>query len=188
MTVVVNLYGGPGAGKSTLASELFVLLKRRGHQVELVREYAKTWAYERKPIDTLAKQTYILSKQAKRESALYNKVDFIITDCPLALSGYYAQKYLKTPAMSMLVLEFLREAQARGVQHLYFQVPRRKKYNPNGRYQTEQQAKQIDFEQQMYFSQLFHPYQLQGQETELAEEIYSYLIKKEPSVCDPIPF
>jgi energy-coupling factor transporter ATP-binding protein EcfA2 len=178
-TVVINLYGGPGAGKSTLASALFVLLKREGEQVELVREYAKSWAYEQKHIDTLMKQTYILAKQAQRESSLYGKVKYIITDCPLALSGYYCQKYLGTPAMSVLMLEFLREAAEQDVEHVYFQVPRKKDYNPNGRYQTEEEAKEIDREQGTYFSNFFDPIKLQGTESQLAYEIMHHLKLRE---------
>ena len=171
-TVVINLFGGPGAGKSTLASELFVLLKRNGHQVELVREYAKSWAYDHKHIDTLMKQTYILAKQAQRESSLYGKVRYIITDCPLALSGYYCQKYLGTPAMSVLMLEFLREAKEAGVEHVYYQVPRRKKYNPNGRYESEEEAKAIDVEQATFFGNYFDPVELKSAEDALTHEIY----------------
>ena len=174
-TIVINLFGGPGAGKSTLASELFVLFKRNGHQVELVREYAKSWAYDEKHIDTLMKQTYILAKQAQRESSLYGKVQYIITDCPLALSGYYCQKYLGTPAMSVLMLEFLREAATSGVEHVYFRVPRRKEYNPNGRYETEEQAQAIDAEQATFFGNYFEPIELRGAEGELAYEIYHHL-------------
>jgi tRNA uridine 5-carbamoylmethylation protein Kti12 len=140
-TVVVNLFGGPGSGKSTLSCELFALLKRHNYQVELVREYAKDWAYEKRHIDTLMKQTYILTKQARRESMLYGKVNCIITDCPIALSGFYCEKYLHSNSMTNLVKEFLKESQAHDVEHIYFQVPRRKKYNPNGRFETEEQAK-----------------------------------------------
>ena len=33
--ICLNLYGGPGVGKSTLAAEIFVELKRRGIRAEL---------------------------------------------------------------------------------------------------------------------------------------------------------
>lgn len=41
MTKVINLIGAPGAGKSTIASQLFSLMKWQGLDVELVSEYAK---------------------------------------------------------------------------------------------------------------------------------------------------
>ena len=37
---VINLYGGPGTGKSTTAAALFALIKREGYNVELVTEFA----------------------------------------------------------------------------------------------------------------------------------------------------
>lgn len=174
-TIVINLYGGPGAGKSTLASELYVLMKRQGMSVELVREYAKDWAYQDKHIDTLMKQTYILAKQAQRESSLYGKVKYLVTDCPMALSGFYAQKYLGTPAMSVLMLEFLREAERADVEHLYFQVPRNKAFDTNGRYESEDEAKEIDREQATFFNNFFNPIQLDGPDSALALQIYHTL-------------
>ena len=37
-TTVINLIGAPGTGKSTLASELFALMKWQGYDVEIVSE------------------------------------------------------------------------------------------------------------------------------------------------------
>jgi RecA/RadA recombinase len=153
-TYVINLYGGPGCGKSTLASELFYKMKRAGESVELVREYAKDWAYEDKAIDTLIKQTYILAKQAKRESALYGKVQYIITDCPLHLSGFYGKHYLETDVVKSLVKAFIKEAHRQDVWHQYFQVPRNKAYVSNGRFETEEQAIAMDQLQRAYFRRI----------------------------------
>ena len=38
---VINLYGGPGSGKSTTAAGLFSLMKIEGQRVELVTEFAR---------------------------------------------------------------------------------------------------------------------------------------------------
>ncbi len=43
---VINLWAGPGAGKSTTAAGLFNLMKIRGYNVELVTEFAKEMVYE----------------------------------------------------------------------------------------------------------------------------------------------
>ncbi len=48
-TTIINLYGGPGAGKSTSAAYLYYLLKCQQENVELVREYVKKWAWENRP-------------------------------------------------------------------------------------------------------------------------------------------
>lgn len=46
MTLYVNLYGGPGTGKSTGASYIFSKLKLAGVEAELVTEYAKDLVWE----------------------------------------------------------------------------------------------------------------------------------------------
>ena len=40
-TLVVNLLGAPGSGKSTIAASIFSKLKFQNLNVELVSEYAK---------------------------------------------------------------------------------------------------------------------------------------------------
>ena len=45
-TLVINLIGGPGCGKSTIAADLFSHLKKMGVTCELVTEYIKERIYE----------------------------------------------------------------------------------------------------------------------------------------------
>lgn len=45
-TLVVNLFGEPGAGKSTGAAYVFAMLKMAGVDAELVTEYAKDKVWE----------------------------------------------------------------------------------------------------------------------------------------------
>src|ERR1041385_3278977 len=91
-TTIINLYGGPGSGKSTAAAFFYYLMKKDGLSVELVREYVKDWAYEKRGIGTYD-QIYFLGKQTRRESMLYSKVDWIVTDSPVMMNLYYAQRY-----------------------------------------------------------------------------------------------
>jgi predicted ATPase len=97
-TLVVNLLGGPGCGKSVLAAELFAGLKKSGLNVELVQEYAKgvTWdavacggcsepVYPRK----LGNQAYVTVKQFERQCRVDGQVDVIVTDTSLLLGAIY---------------------------------------------------------------------------------------------------
>src|SRR3954464_5942728 len=90
MTLVVNMVAGPGTGKSTTAAGVFHELKLSGVNCELVQEYAKdlVWADNLKQ---LGNQVYILGKQYNRLWRLQDKVDVVVTDCPLFLSVYYGQ-------------------------------------------------------------------------------------------------
>lgn len=43
--IVINIFGAPGAGKSTTAAALFALMKLEGYKVELATEHAKDRYY-----------------------------------------------------------------------------------------------------------------------------------------------
>ena len=45
-TIVVNLFGGPGSGKSTFMANLFYHLKCRGVEVVMAPEFAKDSVWE----------------------------------------------------------------------------------------------------------------------------------------------
>lgn len=85
---VINLFAGPGAGKSTAASGLFNLMKLRGHNVELVSEFAKDLTYE-KHWQGLSNQLLILGQQDQRLRRLEGQVEWVITDSPLPIGIAY---------------------------------------------------------------------------------------------------
>lgn len=97
---VINLFGGPGVGKSTIAADLFAMMKRERYNVELVNEYAKevTWEGHFSYLDD---EFYILAHQNRRLVRLKDKVEYVITDSPILLglaytpSTYYPQYFSK---------------------------------------------------------------------------------------------
>jgi len=145
-TTIINLYGGPGTGKSTSAAYFYYLLKAGGKNVELVREYVKDWAWEGRKISTYD-QIYFLGKQVRRESMLYGKVDWIVTDSPVMMNLYYAQRYCTLSlgeGVRAATLSFYRQAAEDGHKHLHVFLKRNKPYLSEGRYQTEAEALEID--------------------------------------------
>lgn len=145
-TIVVNLYGGPGTGKSTTGADMFRLLKIKQVNCELVREYIKDWVWEGRAIKSFD-QVYILAKQARREQILYGAVDVVITDAPMWLSPIYEAKYGSFPYIcDDIVYKFQQEAESRGVQYVHVFLNRVKPYKAEGRHQTEEEAKVIDKE------------------------------------------
>lgn len=86
---VINLWAGPGAGKSTLSSALFAQMKVEGLKVELVTEHAKDllWAGHLETAHPLP----ILAEQYVRLHRLIGQVDYAVTDSPLPLCLAYCQ-------------------------------------------------------------------------------------------------
>lgn len=137
-TLVVNLYGGPATGKGATAALLFGTLKRIGIDCELVRGYAKDLYWEECSTE-LIDQCSILGKQLKRINSAMGKVDVIVTDSPILLSAYYNS--LDKDLFTQLCF-----ARYKRFNNLDVFLERIKKYNPNGRPQTEEEAQQIDKE------------------------------------------
>jgi nicotinamide riboside kinase len=150
MTKVICLYGGPGTGKSTGAASLFALMKTAHYDVELVREYVKNWAYSKKEVGVYD-QLYITAKQAKAEYDLYDKVNWIITDSPIILGGFYSEHY-NGLSMTPVILELMNKAKSNEIEYEHYFIQRNKPYNPNGRYQNEEQARELDGLMKMYLT------------------------------------
>lgn len=90
----INLYGPPSAGKSTCMLGLTYHMKLMGLSVENTPEFIKEMIYEAPNPDQFntelfGGQLFILSEQNRRIARLKGKNDFVITDCPLPLIGYY---------------------------------------------------------------------------------------------------
>lgn len=139
-TVVVNLFAGPGAGKSTCAWEIASKLKKQGYVAEYVSEYAKdlVWDERYDLLDgTVEHQTMLLNEQKHRQDRLMGKVDFIVTDSPTILST----QYLKEDSP-----EFIKDCIDEYKSHNNFSIfiQRGKAYEQVGRIQTEEQARQLD--------------------------------------------
>jgi ATP:corrinoid adenosyltransferase len=141
-TIIVNLFSGPGAGKSTTAAGLFHKLKINGINCELVTEFAKhiTW---KEDYNTLKNQIYVFAKQHDRMFHLKDKVDVIITDSPIIMGLSYCNWDLMSRSFEQFVVDEFNRNDAVNIN--YF-INRVKEYNPSGRSQTEEEAKEKDME------------------------------------------
>lgn len=133
-TKVLNFFAGPGAGKSSLAADVFAELKWRGKNVELVTEVAKDLTWD-KHFNVLSDQLYVSAMQNRRLNRVNGQVDFIITDSPLPLFAVYHTDDLMFKTVMHVWNQYT---------NLNFMVKRIKKYNPAGRSQDEVAAAAID--------------------------------------------
>lgn len=86
---IINLYGAPGAGKSTTMLGLTYIMKMMGLSVEHTPEFFKELILENSDSEKFGGQLYILGEQNRRLARLKGQNDFAVTDCPLPLIGYY---------------------------------------------------------------------------------------------------
>jgi hypothetical protein len=139
-TLIVNLYGGPGTGKSSGAAYIFSKLKMAGIDAEYVTEFAKDKVWENNT-EAFKCQFYISGKQSFRISRCFGKVDVIITDSPIVLGKIYAD-LIGRPQLGLACLEEADQYPAGSTLEIF--LNRVKPYNTNGRNQTEEEAKKID--------------------------------------------
>ena len=132
--IVVNLFGEPGAGKSTCAAYVFSQLKMRGVNAELITEFAKDKTWE-KNFSALKNQAYMFGEQWYRITCCENDVDVIVTDSPILLNILYNDNIVLGESFNKVVENVFKSYNNKN--YLLYRV---KEYNPKGRNQTEEEA------------------------------------------------
>ena len=132
--LIVNLFGVPGAGKSTGADYIFAKLKMLGIKAELITEFAKDKVWENNS-EVFKNQAYLFGKQSYRISRCKDKVDVIVTDSPLPLSIFYNTGEFLTENFNKSVMDVFNS-----YNNLNFLLLRTKPYNPIGRHQSEEES------------------------------------------------
>lgn len=135
--LVVNLFGSPCSGKSTIAAYVFSQLKLNGIECELVSEFAKDLVWEEN-YTGLENQLYVSGQQSYRLSRLKGKVDVVVVDSPLILAGYYNKDKEIDDELNALLLKIFNT-----YNNLNFFLKRVKEYNPNGRLQNEEESNKV---------------------------------------------
>ena len=131
-TLVVNLFAGAGAGKSTFSASLFAELKKRDVDCEIATEYAKDCVWEDRT-EVFNHQLYITGKQYYRIARVIGKVDVVITDSPLLLGAVYDVDHNKNFKNYLLDIH-------NSWNNFNIYLMREDDYNQNGRNQTQNEA------------------------------------------------
>lgn len=135
---VLNLFGGPGTGKSTTASDVFAEMKWNNKNAELVNEYAKeaTWEGRHR---ILQDQLYVIAKQNRKLQRINGQVDWAVSDSPLIMSIPYTRPdYLPNHYRN-----FVKELWD-SYENVNIFLVREKPYHAVGRSQTEAEARALD--------------------------------------------
>lgn len=171
--LVINFFGGPGAGKSSMGLGVTSKCKWRGVEAEYVPEVPKDYVYEEN-WSVLENQIKLLGEQWQRVFRLVKHRKIIITDSPIILQTLYNKRYQT---------EF--DAMVKVLHNTYptmnYLLRRCKKYDPQGRYQTEEEAKGLD---QVALQQLIKfgvPYKIidgtEANEELVYQDILEYITK-----------
>ena len=152
--LLINLFGGPGAGKSTGAAYIFSKLKMAGVNAELVTEFAKDKVWEGNK-EVFKNQAYIFGKQYFKISRCADKVDVIITDSPLLLSIVYNDNPVLGDSFNETVKNVFSSFNS-----MNYILSREKEYNPVGRNQTESEAKEVDVQVRAMLDEEKIPYEV----------------------------
>lgn len=144
-TLVINIIGGPGSGKTTVASGLFSKLKALNYDVENVSEFAKELVWEHNS-EAFKDRLYMHAMQNHRLFQMNNKLDFIITDSPLLLTSIYNDFYLKdkqSVAYNDMIHNVVKETWAL-YHNITYYIEREDNYNMVGRRENADEALSID--------------------------------------------
>lgn len=134
MTKVVNLFAGPGSGKSTGACAVFAICKMHDVNCEYVAEYAKDESWQ-KTIQVYYNPIKYLGEQHDRQFRLKDQVDFMMTDSPLLQQCVYVEDQFYEEMCVNMFDEF---------DNLNFFIERSKLFNEKGRKHNLVEAKVID--------------------------------------------
>ena len=134
--LVINLFGGPGSGKSTMRARIFTELKYKQINCEEITEFAKDKTWEEN-WPALNNQIFMFGSQFHRMYRVMDKVDVLITDSPILLCSIYDNTNNKN--LERLVIE-----QHCLMNTLNIFLERRHEYQQTGRNQDEVAAKEID--------------------------------------------
>ena len=171
-TIIVNLFGAPGAGKSTGAAYIFSKIKMAGVNAELVTEFAKDKVWEESK-EVFNNQIYIFGKQSFKISRVMNKVDVIITDSPIILSSFYNSDEMIQEELDALVMKTFNS-----YNNMNYFIERVKPYQEKGRFQTEAESDQIADEVSTLLDEKEVDYEVIAGDTEGYDYIVEQILHK----------
>ena len=94
MSKLINLFGGPGIGKSSISAGITYKLKKKHISCNNPYEFPKTLAWD-KNYPAIQDHLYVFANQHRGIAQSYGKVDYIIIDSPILFSTIYHSYYTK---------------------------------------------------------------------------------------------
>ena len=178
MSKIINLFGGPGIGKSSIASGLTYKLKKKHITCDNPYEFPKVLAWDENH-SAIKDQLYVLANQHRGIVKSFGKVDYIILDSPILLSLVYRSVYKGTeyPAtlygesFDKMVLDIHNQYDTLNI------VLKRTEggFNEKERYQSLEESKELDFAIEKTLIENKIPYQSVDVDTNTVKNILKIL-------------
>ncbi|WMW78995.1 hypothetical protein RF679_10005 [Undibacterium cyanobacteriorum] len=144
-TKIINIIGGPGCDKSLFSSAIILNLNLRHKSVEQIPDYAKSLVWQ-KDFEALRNQYMVAQRQFEMLDLLDGQVQYLVTECALMQVLYYNETYRENICDVGKTREHILEWYHRH-DNINILVERGdKKYVHTGRFQNEDEARQIDRE------------------------------------------
>ena len=123
-------------------ADLFYALKLKNKTVEMCPEIIKQWAWDGiKP--NKYDQYFLMGQEIKQQSRLFGKVDFAISDSPVLQNAFYNWYLNGEDNLYQPFIDYRSITMADGHEFRNFMLFRNKPFEPNGRYQTAEEADNI---------------------------------------------
>ena len=122
---------------------MFAEFKEAGLRCELITEYAKEWAWDKRPIKKYD-QIKIVSEQIFRESRLYGQVDYIISDSPAPLGCFYEEYFYPGQEMVRPMMRRFLDVRQQDSEQIHYYLPYIGISDSSGRYHDSDQSRDID--------------------------------------------
>ena len=146
---VINLFGGPGVGKSTTAAQIFANMKIANFNVELVHECAKDYVYERMT-NIFGEQDIMFANQHRKLRRLVDhNIEWAVSDSPILLPLFYMPKDIPTSLSQFIEDTFDTYSNINIILQRNDSLP----YIQVGRNENLEQAQVIDANIQTYFDE-----------------------------------
>lgn len=148
-TIIINLFGAPGTGKSTTAAGLVYHLKSAGIEALLIGERYKFWAMH-KTRPSRSSTFVTIGEQVYDEAIYYGVGNVLVCESPLEQNAFYYDygmiagkhhiPFGKYAPMTNIIND-MRNQEAHRIRQLnYLLSPGAIKYDENGRFESEDEA------------------------------------------------
>jgi AAA domain len=144
--ILINIAGGPGAGKTTMSYYLAYRLKKEGLRVELTseaaREHIYTYPADRVPVQLLDNQVLNFGQQYERALRLKrHNFEVAISDSPLEQQALYIKGHPYEKTLTAVIEDCAKQFETYNI----FIKPNPGVYDPESRLQkTEAEARALD--------------------------------------------